>query len=206
MITVTKHELRSAFLTSSFPDHDKLKSEILRLLDDSPSEYIKSEANLDSITRLDWSSNEDFSRPWAHTFMHEVSPVLDRMVRVLGFNGVKILQLWYQQYKQADTHGWHSHSYNFTGVYYLELPDDAPRTQIVDPQTQGFIITPDVSEGDILLFPSYTIHRAPKVVSDTRKTIISFNFDLKHFSMDCLASLAVAEMKLNGIKFDGYSR
>jgi uncharacterized protein YbbC (DUF1343 family) len=36
----------------------------------------------------------------------------------------------------------------------------------------------DVKEGDIVMFPSYTIHRAPVIKNDIRKTIVSFNFVL----------------------------
>ena len=38
-------------------------------------------------------------------------------------------------------------------------------------------ITIDAKEGDIVIFPSFIIHRAPKVQSDTRKTIVSFNLE-----------------------------
>jgi hypothetical protein len=203
MITVRKHPLRSVYLTTALPAHADLKPHLLQLLSEAKSESIVSQptgpSDVDNITRLDWSQNEDFDRPWAKLFMGQVAPIVGLMVRAIGFADIKILQLWYQQYRKADTHGWHGHSYNFTGVYYVELPDDAPRTQLVDPETQGHIFTPAVNEGDILLFPSYTIHRAPTVTSDTRKTIVSFNFDLKHFSTDCYASLAAAEMRLSGV-------
>lgn len=202
MLNVHKHALRSVYLTAALPTHAGVKPQLLTLMGESSSETIVAQPTgpfaVDNITQLDWSQNEDFNRPWAKLFMREVSPTIDLMVRAIGFSRTKILQLWYQQYRQADAHGWHSHSYNFTGVYYVELPDDAPRTQLVDPETQGHIFTPEINEGDILLFPSYTVHRAPTVTSDTRKTIVSFNFDLKHFSMDCYASLAAAEMRASG--------
>ena len=34
-------------------------------------------------------------------------------------------------------------------------------------------------EGDIVMFPSHTIHRAPKMLLDKEKTIISFNVEMK---------------------------
>ena len=37
---------------------------------------------------------------------------------------------------------------------------------------------PDVDEGDVVMFPSMTPHRAPKVENDIRKTIVSFNFNV----------------------------
>jgi predicted 2-oxoglutarate/Fe(II)-dependent dioxygenase YbiX len=35
-----------------------------------------------------------------------------------------------------------------------------------------------VEEGDVILFPSSAIHRAPVVLNDTRKTIVSWNLFL----------------------------
>ena len=75
----------------------------------------------------------------------------------------------------GDIHGWHAHSDNFTGVYYLDLPTNAPKTQIINSFTQDNILTPEVEEGDLLMFPSYVIHRAPKITENINKTIISFN-------------------------------
>ena len=40
-------------------------------------------------------------------------------------------------------------------------------------------ITVDAKEGDIVIFPSFINHRAPKMQSDTRKTIISFNLQFE---------------------------
>ena len=47
-------------------------------------------------------------------------------------------------------------------------------TQLYDTEMKA----PDVNEGDIVMFPSMTPHRAPKVENDIRKTIVSFNFNV----------------------------
>ena len=99
------------------------------------------------------------------------------MLTKLGYVEYAIDELWFQQYVQGGYHGWHAHGSSFTAVYYLELNADAPRTELVEPYMQGKKIVADVQEGDLLLFPSFVIHRAPKIVSDTRKTIISFNIN-----------------------------
>ena len=41
--------------------------------------------------------------------------------------------MWYQQYLEGDTHGWHIHGNHFTGVYYLEFPDGCSQTEVVSP-------------------------------------------------------------------------
>ena len=38
-------------------------------------------------------------------------------------------------------------------------------------------ITIDAIEGQIVIFPSFIIHRSPRIIEDVRKTIISFNID-----------------------------
>jgi uncharacterized RmlC-like cupin family protein len=84
-------------------------------------------------------------------------------------------ELWFQQYYKNSQHGWHTHSSNFTSVYYLELENDAPKTKIVNAFNQKEIIELNVVEGDIVIFPSFVIHQGPKNISNNRKTIISYN-------------------------------
>jgi ectoine hydroxylase-related dioxygenase (phytanoyl-CoA dioxygenase family) len=91
--------------------------------------------------------------------------------------------IWYQQYLKNSTHGWHTHSDNFTGVYYLEMDETAPKTQIIN---SNKILNLNVEEGDFVIFPSYLIHRAPINLSKNRKTIISFNFNVSGIRKDIL--------------------
>jgi ectoine hydroxylase-related dioxygenase (phytanoyl-CoA dioxygenase family) len=62
-------------------------------------------------------------------------------------------------------------------VYYLDLPKDTPRTQWINP-TNLSEETFDVAEGDIIIFPSWLIHRAPQNKSKEMKTIISWNIEV----------------------------
>ena len=96
----------------------------------------------------------------------------------LGYQSAIIDEFWFQQYVTGNEHGWHTHGSNFTGVYYLELDESSPKTEIIEPSRQDKKIVMDVHEGDVLMFPSYTIHRAPTIMNDVRKTIVSFNFVL----------------------------
>jgi len=83
------------------------------------------------------------------------------------------------QYVKNNTHTWHVHGENYTGVYYLEFPKDSPKTELVDQLNLNKKIIIEAVEGDVVIFPSFIIHRSPKVISDLRKTIISFNL---HFT------------------------
>ena len=60
------------------------------------------------------------------------------------------------------------------------MPDDTPKTELIGQYDINKKITVEAKEGDIVIFPSFIIHRGLKVYSDSRKTIISFNleFDL----------------------------
>ena len=137
-----------------------------------------SERTKTTIGKLDWFRSKDFeNRPWVNLCWDMVTSKLNSMIyKQYGLNGIDMNDFWFQQYVIGDAHGWHIHSQNFTGVYYLELPeDDDNETKVL---SGNEMITPEVKEGDICLFPSFAIHSAPKITSTKRKTILSYNFDM----------------------------
>ena len=137
-----------------------------------------SERTKTTIGKLDWFSSKDFKdRPWVNLIWDMVTSKLNSMIyKQYGLNGIDMNDFWFQQYVTGNAHGWHIHSQNFTGVYYLELPeDDDNETKILSGKE---IIVPEVKEGDICLFPSFAIHSGPKINSTKRKTILSYNFDV----------------------------
>ena len=95
---------------------------------------------------------------------------------------------WFNQYyaNSVSEHPWHHHSskaresgqkdidQNFTNIYYVELDDKSLTTILKDPDTDEEII-PDVKEGQILTFASDILHRAPRNLTNSRKTAIAFN-------------------------------
>ena len=93
--------------------------------------------------------------------------------------------LWFQQYGKEGTHGWHVHANNFTGVYYLEF-DNHQYTQLLDPLDLDKAISLRVIEGDFIIFPSHVIHRSGVNKENKRRSIISFNFDVKDIREDLL--------------------
>ena len=84
-------------------------------------------------------------------------------------------QLWFQKYKQSSNHKWHIHSGNYTGVFYVKFPQDAPKTQLL---LNGKIANLNTSEGDLIIFPSFIKHRSPPNKSNNDKLIISYNLQL----------------------------
>ena len=59
----------------------------------------------------------------------------------------------------------------------MELPEKSTKTELINQFSQNEKITIDAIEGQIVIFPSFIIHRSPRIIEDVRKTIISFNID-----------------------------
>ena len=182
-----KYPIQTFVFKTKFNNHNLLKNKLLNFFDDVDERYeFFNEQYSDFIDKLDWSQEKNFERPWCKFLEDHILQNLDFIIESVGYQNYKITSLWFQQYKIGSSHGWHVHGGNFTGIYYLELPKDAPTTQLIVPFTQNEIINLDVSEGDIILFPSHVIHRAPPMINQTRKTIISFNIDAEEVSLQTL--------------------
>lgn len=175
-----KLHLDCFYTIAKFRPHQQIKNDLLDLIATSECQspiFPSAEVN---ISRCDWHMSTVFDRPW---FKYIKAQLFDQMLGIyqqVGYDGFTLHEIWYQQYLQATQHGWHSHSCNFTSVYYLELPATAPRTQLINPFDQKTIIELEVSEGDIVVFPSFVIHRAPINTSTERKTIISYNTNVTY--------------------------
>ena len=163
---------------SSIKNHLDIKNDLLYEIAQTNCERLNMTDNYytDSISKLDWSRCKDFTRKWVHIFMPHFSDEIVRIMGSMGYNDVELYEMWYQQYLENDTHGWHIHGQQFTGVYYLEFPKGCSNTEIRSPfdfQTKQI----DVVEGDIIVFPAHFVHRGLPNTKQ-RKTIISFNFDV----------------------------
>lgn len=66
-------------------------------------------------------------------------------------------RMWFQSYSKNDTHPWHTHTdCMFSSVYYINKPASSPNTSFKYMNSDVFSV--DVSEGDILTFPSLYPH------------------------------------------------
>jgi hypothetical protein len=180
-----KHDLKSFYITCSFEYHNDLKIPLLeKIFEQEPDSFtdINSEQT-NFINKLDWKLSGDYTREWVKIIKPKLDEILSEIAILNSYGNSDINQIWFQQYGAGNIHGWHTHGSNFTGVYYLELSGESPKTELLSPINQSEIIVPDVKEGDILLFPSHVIHRAPMILNFKRKTIISFNFDFSDYSL-----------------------
>jgi len=172
-----KIKIDCPYVIKPFSKHKEMKSDELELIysskNDSPFDKI-SEVN---ISRADWFNSNDMSRQWVKKFFKYFTEDILELYSEIGFDGFRVNEIWFQQYYKESEHGWHSHSGNFTNVYYLELPDGSPKTEILDPYSRKNKISINASEGDLVAFPSFVLHRAPVNNLDLRKTIISYNID-----------------------------
>jgi hypothetical protein len=187
MTTIKKYPLEAFAVIGPLSNHSELKASILNsIANDKQDELVAvDDYYTDAISKLDWSNAKDFTRPWVQILKPSIDQYLNDLAEQLGYQKAIIEEFWFQQYIKGNTHGWHTHGSNFTGVYYLEFDTDSPTTELIEPNTQSRKIVPNVKEGDIIIFPSFTIHRAPEITNDIRKTIVSFNFilDLIHPEM-----------------------
>ena len=171
-----------------FPKHNWIKKKLLKLIDEAEFETLKpinqdtgvveidGYRDNDDISRLDWKKSSNLERPWVKYFWPYLESVFGTISGKLAYTGVQVMNIWFQQYLRNGTHGWHTHSDNYTGVYYLEFPEGSPPTEL---SQNGESILLNVKEGDFVTFPSFVYHRAPKVENVDRKTIISFNVNFQ---------------------------
>ena len=169
---------------TKFKDHELVKEKLLKAIDTAKFMHLDNPLADCDITKTDWIHSEDFTtRPWVSIFKDHFLDHLDDVYGSMGYSKYHIHQLWFQQYSTLNSrHCWHAHGCNFTNVYYLELPEGSPKTQYVVPygqQSEKIVKEFDIKEGDVLVFPSFVLHRAPPLQDDIRKTIISFNVNVE---------------------------
>jgi hypothetical protein len=109
-------------------------------------------------------------------YLPVIAPIIElfnsKFKKTFGYNNIEVDTCWFQQYEKGDYHNTHVHpGCHFTNVLYVELPDKKISTKIIW-MNQEYQI--DVEEGDILTFPGYVKHYAPKNMG-ARKTSIVFN-------------------------------
>jgi len=170
-----KYKIDSSYLIFPFKYHNQIKEKLLKHIDIAKFKSVNIPSAEVNISKTDWFISSDKSRKWVSYLLPFLVKEMQNAFVELGYDGFTMQELWFQQYNNNSQHGWHIHSSNFTNVYYLELPKETPKTKIVNPHNQKEVIELDVKEGDIVVFPSYILHQSGKNISNSRKTIISYN-------------------------------
>ena len=180
---------------SKIKEHLEIRDSILSEIDKTSDSDLEQKDSFytDSISKLDWDISDKLDRPWVKIFLPVFIKNLKQVIDNLGYAKVVIQNIWYQQYLEGDTHGWHIHDDHFTGVYYLEFPEGCSQTEIISPYDFKAVKI-DASEGDFVVFPAHYIHRGlPN--GNKRKTIISYNFSADGSPINDKGSLDTNQIK-----------
>lgn len=160
-------------LVNTVRNHSEHKPVLLNLIDNFKKNNNTRYENINS----DWNFPNNINRKYRDYFYDNV--IEETMLNIgdsLGFNtkfNWNISNSWFQQYKENEKHDWHNHpDTHFSNCYFLELPDDTYKTQILD--SNGNIVEYKAKEGDVLTMSAWMKHRSPSNGKE-RKTVIAFN-------------------------------
>jgi hypothetical protein len=195
-------KLETPCIIKQLKDHTKIKDTLISLIKNTKADYLESKNKYygDLIHRLDWNSSKDYSREWVKFVQPFLQKHFNNCAIKLGYQTAITTNIWFQQYNKNGEHGWHTHSENYTGVYYVKFSNKAAKTELIDPFSQNKKIAINAKEGDIVIFPSYVIHRATKQKDNSEKIIISFNFNFNLINPSIFKKID----NLKGINTDEY--
>jgi uncharacterized protein (TIGR02466 family) len=130
--------------------------------------------------------------PKFNDFFHSIEQVCDEFFNQLGFDGLwQYENAWASIYPKGAYVARHNHgTAHWSGVYYVEVPDETAKICFDDPKEYSlshephgfkfrgrmqhtFVPTP----GTLLLWPGYLNHSSLPNNSDLNRTIISFNIN-----------------------------
>jgi hypothetical protein len=168
--------LQLPILIYNVDNHNELKPQILHSIEKMGVHSLIEPYNNQSISNTDWHLNKDFFRPYYNDINNLILQTAGFLKENLKLDcNLFLSNYWFQQYKNGDNHTWHNHeSAYYSCVYYVELPEKALKTtfKVIDKEYEF-----DVSEGDVICFPSLIYHQSKKNLSNKTKTIISFNLN-----------------------------
>lgn len=186
--------MRNQVWSYSLTSHSEIKDYLLQEIDKSVGNSVVDSTTVetkdkDLITKTDFFQKKEnfytnsYILKLHSEFKKEFYNVLMDYYCAENFN---LDYAWYQQYKTGDLHDWHFHpTSNISFVYFLELNSYKESTQFFDTKKRK-VFHPKVKEGDVIVFPSFTPHRSPRIKTKNRKTVISGNMNLKYVNFSIL--------------------
>ena len=168
-----RYEINVPYIVSKFENHSLVKEKLLDLI--NKQDCVVENRGGDKISRTDWYVEPGSVRDYWKFIFPDIEKHMVNVFSDLNLKEYTFTNYWFQQYEHLDMHGWHRHRHCFySSVYYIELPNDGPKTIFKHP-VYGTIICPEVEEGDILTFPSILEHCSAPNQSTNRKTVLAFN-------------------------------
>lgn len=178
----------SPFWKVKVPNHNKIKEKYLDL-------FIKGyEDNIYKIPE-GWTTHK------CHTsfeqkllFDEDIHDEYESIFKSIfgGFSGH--LSCWYQVYKNNEYQEWHDHMPStLSAIHFLNFDKEHKAPMFEDPiralrsimnstcmgqcTIKPTTYTPDVEEGDIIVFPSYLLHTIPAKQYETHRVTIALNLN-----------------------------
>lgn len=182
-MTIKKFEIKDFILKDEFENHLNIKKNLTTLIAEAKDEgWYNNNGNFnDRLLKTDWPLAANSQRSWVKYFVNDLNHQLNKFANYLGYTSVLINKVWYQIYERNNIHNWHIHSSNYSGVYFLKMPEDDENnyTEFLTSNDFEKSFKIRVKEGDVIFFPSHIIHRAPALQKDETKIIISWNLDIE---------------------------
>lgn len=168
-------------------DHEKYKSKLLQIFDDddnSSHRLTKSgEVIYDLKTDFFHNDKEQLLPSYYGLVTQALGSYLREIESNIGFE-LEIESMWYQSSSRGQYHQVHNHgAVGMSFVWYVEFNPKVHKATTFfcpfsDPLTGDLIQnTPEVEEGDLVVFPSFLLHEQEMNDSDERRTIVSFNIN-----------------------------
>jgi hypothetical protein len=183
-----KKRIDTFILKSRFEQHKIIKDNLIKLIKEAEGKNIVTKNDgyhNDNITKTDFCFADNLERPWVKELMKEFTAVFGNFCDEMSMLEMKLNKIWYQLYEKDSCHNWHTHAGNYSGVYYLNLPEGSAKTQFIDTNKLD-VFEIDAKEGDVIFFPCYLIHRGAHQLIDKPKIIISWNLDFTKIKLQDL--------------------
>lgn len=122
------------------------------------------------LARTDWNNNS-LQEPYQRLLNKYLLPYLEEYCIMIHNEHFKIDKQWFVEYPDGNAGtAWHSHACQFSSVYYLHMDYADDRTEFRDMEA------PYAEEGNLIIFPSFLVHRSPKARGS--KVVVSTNFNV----------------------------
>ena len=174
----------------SLQSHNEIKQSMLNLIDlYEQKEQCPDYQCPDHITKTDFfDSNRTCEYMNIFTSNSGSEHLRKTICEKYWVDNISIGNSWFQQYFKGDFHRWHLHNSTISMTYFLELDDKKYSTEFIDIEKKKTFQL-NVTEGDVVIFPSHLLHRSPIIKSKNRKTSIALNVYLNNPDYDKIENM-----------------
>ena len=155
---------------------EEKKNELTKLLESYPEEEKK---GIQTFATNRPNNRSGLAERFSSIMNQELKAFTKEIKTDLG-----ITEIWSVSYAQGDNHSPHNHSsMGLSGILYLDLPKDSPKTVYIQPWNDivndlvQFRMIP-ITEGDIVIVPSFVLHFSKPNKSNSKKRIISWDMKI----------------------------